>query len=193
MSCEDCGNQAKKDCAYRRCRTCCKARGFHCSTHVKSTWIPTVKRRERHQLLTGAMAAGAAEPSKRSRDLPTASGGTDRGLLTFPAEVSSPAVFRCVRVSPMGGTEEQFAYQTMVSIGGHVFKGILYDQGPESSTSSTSIASIAHGVAATTNTPTVGRNAGLLPADSSSAPIYSIPLGVFMAGTQHFTQYHSRP
>ncbi|KAL0291787.1 UNVERIFIED_CONTAM: protein SHI RELATED SEQUENCE 7 [Sesamum radiatum] len=26
---------------------------------------------------------------------------------------------------------DQFAYQTSVSIGGHVFTGILYDQGPE--------------------------------------------------------------
>ncbi|KAL0454142.1 UNVERIFIED_CONTAM: protein SHI RELATED SEQUENCE 7 [Sesamum latifolium] len=26
---------------------------------------------------------------------------------------------------------DQYAYQTSVSIGGHVFTGILYDQGPE--------------------------------------------------------------
>lgn len=50
----------------------------------------------------------------------------------FPAEVNSPAVFRCVRVSAMDDAEEHLAYQTAVNIGGHVFKGILYDQGPES-------------------------------------------------------------
>lgn len=47
----------------------------------------------------------------------------------FPAEVNSPAVFRCVRVSAMDDAEETLAYQTAVNIGGHVFKGILYDQG----------------------------------------------------------------
>lgn len=47
MNCQDCGNQAKKDCSHLRCRTCCKSRGFHCQTHVKSTWIPASKRRER--------------------------------------------------------------------------------------------------------------------------------------------------
>lgn len=49
----------------------------------------------------------------------------------FPAEVNSPAVFRCVRVSAMDDAEETLAYQTAVNIGGHVFKGILYDQGPD--------------------------------------------------------------
>lgn len=49
MNCQDCGNQAKKDCSHLRCRTCCKSRGFHCQTHVKSTWVPAAKRRERQQ------------------------------------------------------------------------------------------------------------------------------------------------
>lgn len=47
ISCQDCGNQAKKDCLHMRCRTCCKSRGFDCETHVKSTWIPASKRRDR--------------------------------------------------------------------------------------------------------------------------------------------------
>lgn len=51
MNCQDCGNQAKKDCAHLRCRTCCKSRGFQCQTHVKSTWVPAAKRRERQQQL----------------------------------------------------------------------------------------------------------------------------------------------
>lgn len=49
ISCDDCGNQAKKDCPHRRCRTCCKSRGYDCQTHVKSTWVPASKRRERQQ------------------------------------------------------------------------------------------------------------------------------------------------
>ncbi|KAG0473229.1 hypothetical protein HPP92_015086 [Vanilla planifolia] len=83
MSCQDCGNQAKKDCTHLRCRTCCKSRGFHCPTHVKSTWVPAAKRRERQQQLA---AAAAAETSQRPRDpsprLPTivASGTTTHQL-----------------------------------------------------------------------------------------------------------------
>lgn len=49
----------------------------------------------------------------------------------FPAEVSSPSVFRCIRVSGTDDAGEEFAYQTSVNIAGHVFKGILYDHGPE--------------------------------------------------------------
>lgn len=52
MNCQDCGNQAKKDCQHLRCRTCCKSRGFQCQTHVKSTWVPAAKRRERQQQLS---------------------------------------------------------------------------------------------------------------------------------------------
>nr|GFA96946.1 hypothetical protein [Tanacetum cinerariifolium] len=51
INCQDCGNQAKKDCQHMRCRTCCKSRGFQCQTHVKSTWVPAAKRRERQQQL----------------------------------------------------------------------------------------------------------------------------------------------
>ncbi|CAN6803787.1 unnamed protein product [Brassica oleracea] len=46
MNCQDCGNQAKKDFPYMRCRTCCKSRGFDYQTHVKSTWVPAAKRHE---------------------------------------------------------------------------------------------------------------------------------------------------
>ena len=52
--CQDCGNRAKKDCVFRRCRTCCKGRGYDCSTHLKSTWIPSTRRREREvEMLVG--------------------------------------------------------------------------------------------------------------------------------------------
>lgn len=79
VSCRDCGNQAKKDCVHLRCRTCCKSRGFDCSTHVKSTWVPAAKRRERQQQLAAApqldhhhhpdsTSCDAAEPAKRQRE-----------------------------------------------------------------------------------------------------------------------------
>ena len=53
-------------------------------------------------------------------------------LGNFPAEVSSQAVFRCVKVSSIDDNDDQYAYQTAVNIAGHVFKGILYDHGPDS-------------------------------------------------------------
>ncbi|XP_010498401.1 PREDICTED: protein SHI RELATED SEQUENCE 7-like [Camelina sativa] len=159
MNCQDCGNQAKKDCPHMRCRTCCKSRGFDCQTHVKSTWVPAAKRRER-------LAQLAAFPAKRIRDATSSGGGDDDGdddrenekngggddscgggsalactrvvnanssgfeTSHMPPEISSPAVFRCMRVSSIDDEDEEYAYQTAVSIGGHVFKGILYDQGP---------------------------------------------------------------
>ncbi|KAK6131253.1 hypothetical protein DH2020_035010 [Rehmannia glutinosa] len=149
INCQDCGNQAKKDCAHLRCRTCCKSRGFPCQTHVKSTWVPAAKRRER-QAVALQQEAFRGENPKRLREIPGGGGGGVGGGSTlactssrlpattsgfelghFPAEVNSPAVFRCVRVSAVDNAEEHLAYQTAVNIGGHVFKGILYDQGPE--------------------------------------------------------------
>ncbi|MBA0612979.1 hypothetical protein Godav_013507 [Gossypium davidsonii] len=119
INCQDCGNQAKKDCAHLRCRTCCKSHGFQCQTHVKSTWVPAARRREKQP----------QNPQQQQQFR-----GENQGLelAQFPSEVNSPAVFRCVKVNAMDEVDEdQLAYQTAVNIGGHVFKGILYDQGPE--------------------------------------------------------------
>lgn len=170
VSCQDCGNQAKKDCQYKRCRTCCKSRGFHCQTHVKSTWVPAAKRREKLLLLQQQQQHEQEQKQqqqqyhrehdpKRHRDstIPTKGGGRTgssslvctrlptstnptglEAVGNFPAEVKSTAIFRCVRVSSMGDDEidiegthdqDQYAYQTAVSIGGHLFKGVVYDQG----------------------------------------------------------------
>ncbi|KAL6523747.1 hypothetical protein OROGR_017350 [Orobanche gracilis] len=150
ISCQDCGNQAKKDCAHMRCRTCCKSRRFPCPTHVKSTWVSATKRRERQQQLATTMQQqherGATEREgggKRQRENPASASNSvvctrkhtntsGLGACHFPSEVSSEAVFRCVRVSPIDDAENHFAYQTAVNICGHIFKGILYDQGTES-------------------------------------------------------------
>ncbi|TQD99379.1 hypothetical protein C1H46_015037 [Malus baccata] len=164
-SCQDCGNQAKKDCIHMRCRTCCKNRGLDCPTHVKSTWVPASKRRERQQQLAALqhhhqhhqqqdhlqqhqnqqqqqqqLQVIRGESSKRLRENPssnpslrihtnTNTSGLD--VVNFPPEVSSQAVFRCVKVSAMDD-EVQYGYQTAVNIAGHLFKGILLDHGPES-------------------------------------------------------------
>ncbi|XP_062015911.1 protein LATERAL ROOT PRIMORDIUM 1 isoform X1 [Rosa rugosa] len=63
LTCQDCGNQAKKDCSHRRCRTCCKSRGFDCATHVKSTWVPAARRRERQLMSEGVAAAAGSSAS----------------------------------------------------------------------------------------------------------------------------------
>nr|GMC81118.1 protein SHORT INTERNODES-like [Ipomoea batatas]GMC87476.1 protein SHORT INTERNODES-like [Ipomoea batatas] len=155
--CQDCGNQSKKDCAYMRCRTCCKSRGFECPTHIKSTWVPVCKRRPRQ--------------------------------VNFPAEVSFPAVFRCVRVSAVDNGEDQYAYQTSVNIAGHVFKGILYDQGPESryNTAGESSSGGGGGFQQPSNLLSTAATAAT---SNASPPSYPSPFSTtnFMPGT-HFFPY----
>ncbi|AEC06728.1 SHI-related sequence 4 [Arabidopsis thaliana] len=137
ISCQECGNQAKKGCTHGRCRTCCKSNGLHCPTHVRSTWIPIAKRRERQQQLqtpTSNPTGGSGRVGKY-RDInqhaTLDSSGLEMGETRFPDEVSSDALFRCVRMSGTDDGEGQYAYQTTVGIAGHLFKGILYNQGPE--------------------------------------------------------------
>ncbi|KAI4316878.1 hypothetical protein L6164_024813 [Bauhinia variegata] len=214
MNCQDCGNQAKKDCAHLRCRTCCRSRGFQCQTHLRSTWVPAAKRRERQQQLSLLHQQQQqqqqqlqkhqehlrGENPKRHREnqasgslacvpLPITTTGLELGH--FPPELNSPAVFRCVRVSPLDSApDEQYAYQTAVNIGGHVFKGILYDQGPEGPYTTGGHGESPSGggeaqqlnlitAAATTTTTTTTGN----PFDPS---LYPAPLNAFMAGTQFF-------
>ncbi|PHT70381.1 hypothetical protein T459_25485 [Capsicum annuum] len=179
--CQDCGNQAKKDCPFLRCRTCCKSRRYQCQTHVKSTWIPVSTRRPRH-------LSTIQQPNpKRYRENQNPAALYISFLLIFetlqpiegeeelPAEVSLPAVFRCVRVSSLDNLVDQYAYQTSVNIAGHVFKGILYDQGPDDDdnipkeTSSRGF----HQHLLTTNLTT--------PSTS-----YPTPFTNFMPGTQYF-------
>ncbi|XP_008782018.1 protein LATERAL ROOT PRIMORDIUM 1 isoform X2 [Phoenix dactylifera] len=172
-TCQDCGNQAKKDCSHRRCRTCCKSRGFECSTHVKSTWVPAARRRERQIATTTAAAAAGSSASTSAPKKPrlissqttttashtSTSNTTPRSFDTssshqdasfresLPAHVRAPAVFKCVRVTSIDDGRDEYAYQAMVKIGGHVFKGFLYDQGvddgrEEASTSDNAIPNI---------------------------------------------------
>ncbi|WJX42221.1 hypothetical protein P8452_29477 [Trifolium repens] len=198
MNCQDCGNQAKKDCTHLRCRTCCKSRGFHCQTHVKSTWVPASKRRERQQQHHLSMLQHFHCPKRHSH---THHQQQQQGfeLGQFPPEVSSPGVtFKCVRVSSLDGPDhDQCAYQTAVNIGGHVFRGILYDQGPSSLYTAPIIHEGSSGgghhhqpqqldflTAATTATTTTGI--------SFDPSLYSAPLNAFMAaaGTQFFHPQH---
>lgn len=100
MACHDCGNQAKKDCVHMRCRTCCKSRGFECSTHVKSTWVPVSKRRQRLQQagLLNMGGSGGGEPHylesmkhsklKRARTLSLGAGSS---VPAFAADQAAPS------------------------------------------------------------------------------------------------------
>ncbi|XP_030464651.1 protein SHI RELATED SEQUENCE 1-like [Syzygium oleosum] len=217
ISCQDCGNQAKKDCPHLRCRTCCKSRGFECSTHVKSTWVPAAKRRERQQQLAALKEHHHHHPEqrlqlrgeapKRQRDdhgRPNTSGLELVG--SFPAEVSSPAVFRCVKVSSVDDPDEQFAYQTAVNIGGHVFRGILYDHGPDHPAYTNVAAGDSSSgggggglvqpldliTAAATAAASPITNAESVHVPSATAPffdtssLYPPPISTYMAGTQFF-------
>ena len=49
----------------------------------------------------------------------------------WPGQVRAAAVFKCVRVTAVEDGDDEYAYQAVVKIGGHVFKGFLYDQGLE--------------------------------------------------------------
>ncbi|CAA0813196.1 Protein LATERAL ROOT PRIMORDIUM 1 [Striga hermonthica] len=151
-TCQDCGNQAKKDCPHRRCRTCCKSRGYDCATHVKSTWVPAARRRERQLLGCSSQSTsgtkkprlgGASQTTSHTstsnttppRSFDTTSShqqGVDASCLkgsALPGQVRAPALFKCVRVTAVDDGEDEYAYQAIVRIGGHVFKGFLYDQG----------------------------------------------------------------
>ncbi|XP_076888888.1 protein SHI RELATED SEQUENCE 1-like [Bidens hawaiensis] len=219
VSCQDCGNQAKKDCQHMRCRTCCRSRGFPCETHVKSTWVPAAKRRERRQQLS--LSPQQQNSSNQQLSLMITSGGDGGGSqhtpkrfredrnttnlqntsselgFPFPAELSSPALFRRVRVSGMDETNEQMAYQTAISVGGHVFNGILYDHGPDPG--EYNLHPVAESSSATGNNQQQGVNvvtSGTAATSSSNiyqavtiidpSSIYPTPLCAFVAGTQFF-------
>ncbi|KAL1300628.1 protein LATERAL ROOT PRIMORDIUM 1 isoform X1 [Arachis hypogaea] len=159
--CQDCGNRAKKDCSYKRCRTCCKGRGYDCSTHVKSTWVPVSHRRARDMAVVAASdgggAAAALGANKRLRAFgssqtttttntshsSTSNATTTKSLdstschqdaefkQSLPSHVRAPAAFRCHRVSAISNGEDEITYLATVHICGHVFKGFLYDQGAD--------------------------------------------------------------
>lgn len=100
----------------------------------------------------------------------------------FPAEVNAEAVFSCVRVSSIDDGDEQYAYQTSVNIKGHLFKGILYDQGPErtpfnpgESSSAAASAASRSGASQPTSTYHV-----------APSNLYSTPINSFVAGTHFF-------
>uniref|UniRef100_A0A803LKE8 Uncharacterized protein n=2 Tax=Chenopodium quinoa TaxID=63459 RepID=A0A803LKE8_CHEQI len=150
------------------------------------------------------------ENRSNSRVLTAANTTAGLEVGNFPPEVNSPAVFRCVRVSPMDDPDEQFAYQTAVNIGGHLFKGILYDQGPETrygggesssggrsqqhslmltaATTTTDLMGTVGSGSTNNNTTTATATASLLDpmGTNNNSSIYPTPINAFLAGTQFF-------
>lgn len=127
-------------------------------------------------------------------------------LGNFPAQLESTALFRCVQVSSVDDPEDLYGYQTAVTIGGHVFKGILYDRGPEATyvggggESSTGGASGSGAAAQQPNPVTVAATAaessGMLPSaatlyDPSSSIYTAAPISGYMAGTLFFPHQRS--
>ena len=90
----------------------------------------------------------------------------------------------------MDAPDERYAYQTAVNIGGHVFKGILYDQGPDGPYGTSAGAgegSSHHGGEAHQQLSlitTTATTTGAIPFDPSQ--LYPPPMNAFMAGTQFF-------
>ncbi|KVH93227.1 Lateral Root Primordium type 1, C-terminal [Cynara cardunculus var. scolymus] len=132
MRCQECGNKAKRDCLYYRCRSCCKGRGFECETHVKSTWAPasSTKHQVSADYSTHISHHHQEEEEQHGQQLHLPSSSSD---MCFPTKMVGESTFTCVRVtstSEENAIVDQYAYETSINIGGHVFKGILYDQGP---------------------------------------------------------------
>lgn len=115
----------------------------------------------------------------------------------FPAELNSPALFQRVRVSGIDETNEQLAYQTAISVGGHVFNGILYDHGPDKgqynhtvgeSSSATNFQHEDVNLVTSGTTATASNNNDIYQAVTVMDPssVYPTPLCAFMGGTQLF-------
>ncbi|KAF2322845.1 hypothetical protein GH714_031331 [Hevea brasiliensis] len=170
-----------------RCRTCCKSKGFPCETHVKSTWIPAYKRRQRPQNLASSSVAAAVLSMQQQHPPEHNPKRLRRNLLTglevgnFPAQVKTMATFRCFRVSSIDEAEDQFAYKTSVSIGGHIFKGILYDQGPDLESSSSYLQDPNLTIAGALTAATALASTSSSVAADSLATSYPFPLNAFMS------------
>lgn len=180
ISCQDCGNQAKKDCLHMRCRTCCKSRGFNCQTHIKSTWVPAAVRREKQQQQQqSSEVQSQREYPRRQKEKRTSSSSAGLQVGDFPAEFNGLATFQCVRVRSIKDAHEEYAYQTAVNIGGHVFRGILYDQGPNKNYNNLT-------VAGETSAGINDQRDDSLATTLFDTSNYPSPLGTFISGMPFF-------
>ncbi|KAF8759441.1 hypothetical protein HU200_010489 [Digitaria exilis] len=131
------------DCAHRPCCSSSGSRGFACPAHVSgSTAAAVAPTRKRPRALHSPATSSSGTytllthfcPVRLGPALVSLSGvcvravGQPTTVERFAREVSLEAVvFRRVRLGPH---DAEVAYHTTVTIGGHVFRGVLYDVGP---------------------------------------------------------------
>ncbi|KAF8117373.1 hypothetical protein N665_0011s0091 [Sinapis alba] len=137
--CRDCGNRAKKECLFERCRTCCKSRGYNCATHVKSTWVPSSSSSHHHQHSSSSSSDRnkkklKIDPSDKPSVLIVPTTTSRRQETRFkeglPGKIEAPAVFKRTRVTAISNEEQsEIGYQATVTINGHVFRGFLHYHG----------------------------------------------------------------
>ncbi|GBG85591.1 hypothetical protein CBR_g40319 [Chara braunii] len=167
MACQECGNRAKRDCNYNRCRTCCKSRGFVCPTHVKSTWVPAAKRREKqraeainHTNSPDHLLASLEKVNRSSSSsLPTCSSSTiltssqgrpsllalgpapgvgGNKVSSLPSEITAHTLLKSVKMTGIVDGVLEVGYHASTKIGGQVFKGVLFNAGPDTCCASNS-------------------------------------------------------
>uniref|UniRef100_M4DE97 Uncharacterized protein n=1 Tax=Brassica campestris TaxID=3711 RepID=M4DE97_BRACM len=125
--CRDCGNRAKKECSFERCRTCCKSRGYKCATHVKSTWIPSSSSSSHHH-----HHHSPSSDRNRNKKLKIDSSNNPSVLIVptttsrrqersfregLPGKIEAPAVFKRTRVTAISNEEQsEIGYQATVTI-----------------------------------------------------------------------------
>jgi LRP1 type putative zinc finger protein len=111
----------------------------------------------------------------------------------FPREVSSEALFRCVRLGPVDEPDAEVAYQTSVSIAGHVFKGILHDVGPDPSVAAGGGGGFRHAIEGSSpSTAAAGEGSVAGPVSSSAVVMDPYPTPGPYGGGAHFFHGHPR-
>ncbi|KAF8091143.1 hypothetical protein N665_0452s0012 [Sinapis alba] len=128
--CKDCGNRAKKECLFERCRTCCKNRGYNCATHVKSTWVPSSAASRSSSSSSDRnkkLKIDSSDKTKSVLIVPTTTSRQERSFKEgLPGKIEAPAVFKRTRVTAVSNNEQaEIGYLATVTISGHVFKGFL--------------------------------------------------------------------
>ncbi|KAK7283522.1 hypothetical protein RIF29_13092 [Crotalaria pallida] len=114
--------------------------------------------------------------------------------------MNSTPIFRCIQVRSMDDAVNEIAYHTSVKIGGHVFSGLLYDQGPDDEGDTSTGPNLDHpqqnlsllfNASTQTHRDDGATRALLLSASNdqpSFTPHYPFPFAPFRPGIPYFSQ-----